>query len=124
MTLTEKQFNSIVKDVMTDLPFVKWDRATNYTNEDDLKFSTIYGWIEREEDQYKDFVVVRIFEKEEVEEAGVEYIATSSAEYSEEIHQRLFPNDEPEMHNECYRLEDKFDVQNLVKIEDIEGENA
>lgn len=123
MTLTEEQFDSIVEDVMTDLPFVDWDRGVKYEC-DGLKRIVIYGWIEREEDAYKDFVVIGIYEKEDVEEATVDYIASSSSKYSEEIHRRLFPDEDTEEHNECFRLEDKFDIQNLVRIRDKERQTG
>lgn len=117
MSLTEQQFNSIVEDVMTDLPFVDWDRGTEWTYEDGLKAMSIYGWIQREKDDYKDFVNIAIFEKEDVEKAKIEFWGTSSEKYSEEIHKRLFPEDDlDEMHNECFRLEDRFNVENLIKL--------
>ena len=120
MTLTEKQFYSIVKDVMTDLPFVEWDRGTEWTYADGLKAMGIYGWIEREEDDYKDFVKIEIYEREDVEKAKVEFHGTSSEKYSKEIHRRLFPEDDmEEMHNECFRLENEFDVDNVIR----RGEN-
>jgi hypothetical protein len=107
---------------MTDLPFVDWDRAVEWIYEG-RKCMNIYGWIERENDQYKDFVLIGVVEKEDVEEAEVIFHGTSSAEYSEEIHKRLFPKDDlDEMHNECFRLEKRFDVENLIQL-DERGEN-
>lgn len=102
---------------MTDLPFVDWDRAIEWIYEN-RKCMNIYGWIERENDQYKDFVLLGFYEKEDVEEAEVTFHGTSSSKYGEEIYKRLFPEDDVvEMHNECFRLEDRFDVENLVKIQ-------
>jgi hypothetical protein len=116
VTLTEEQFISIVEDVMTDLPFVRWDRGTEWTYGDGLKAMGIYGWIEREEDEYKDFVKIEIYEKADVEEAKIEFHGTSSEKYSEEIHKRLFPEDDLETHNECFRLENRFDVDNVIYL--------
>ncbi|MCY4730489.1 hypothetical protein KY092_07950 [Natronomonas gomsonensis] len=120
MTLSEEQFNSIVKDVMTDLPFVEWDRGTEWTYGDGLKAIGIYGWIDREEDGYKDFVKIEIYEREDAEKAKIEFHGTSSEKYSEEIHRRLFPEDDLETHNECFRLENRFDVENTINLR---GEN-
>lgn len=102
---------------MTDLPFVDWDRGTEWEYES-RKCMHIYGWIERENDQYKDFVLLGIVEKEDVEKARIDFLGTSSAKYSEEIHKRLFPKDDLDTHNECFRLEERFDVENLVKIQE------
>ena len=102
---------------MTDLPFVDWDRGTEWKFQDGLKGITIYGWIEREKDQYKDFVLVKVFEKEEKDKAEIAF-ATSSQKYSEEIFKRLYPDASLEEHNECFRLEDRFNVPNLIRLRD------
>ena len=118
MSLTEQQFNNIVEDVMTDLPFVRWDRAVEWVHER-RKCLNIFGWIEREKDSYKDFVLIGIYEIEDKEEADVQFHGTSSKKYSKEIHKRLFPNkDAEEMHNDCFRLEKNFDVENLIEIQE------
>jgi len=107
---------------MTDLPFVDWDRGTEWIYEG-RRCMNLYGWIDREEDEYKDFVLIGVYEQEEVEEADVAFHGTSSAKYSEEIHERLFPDEDvDEMHNDCFRLEDAFDVPNMVRVQDG-GEN-
>jgi hypothetical protein len=107
---------------MTDLPFVNWDRGTEWIYEG-RRCMTVYGWIEREKDDYKDFVLVGVYEEEDSEEASVEFHGTSSKKYSKEIQRRLFPDEDiEEMHNECFRLEDKFDVPNLIRLKDG-GEN-
>jgi hypothetical protein len=102
---------------MTDLPFVEWDRGVEWVYEG-RRCLRIYGWIDREKDQYKDFVLVGIYEKEDVEEAQIELEGTSSEKYSEEIFKRLFPEVDLEQHNECFRLEDKFDAPNLIRLRD------
>ena len=117
MTLTEEQFNNIIEDVMTDLPFVDWDRATEWIYEG-RKCMRIYGWIERAKDEYKDFVLIGIYEMEDVEKADIEFIGTSSERYSEEIFKRLFPDADLDEHNECLRLENRFDVENVIEVDD------
>jgi len=106
---------------MSDLPFVDWDRGIEWEYEG-RKCMNIYGWIERENDQYKDFVLIGVYEKEDIEKAQIDFLGTSSAKYSEEIHKRLFPDDDLEAHNECFRLEERFVVENLVQL-DHGGEN-
>jgi len=121
VSLTEEQFNNIVEDVMTDLPFVDWDRGIDWVYEG-RKCVKIYGWIEREKDQYKDFVIVGIYENEDTEDAEVEFLGTSSEKYSEEIFKRLLPDVDLDEHNECFRLEDRFDAENVIEL-DKGGEN-
>jgi hypothetical protein len=121
VTLTEEQFNSIVEDVMTDLSFVDWDRGTEWVYEG-RKCMRIYRLIELAKDQYKDFVLIGIYEMEDVERADIEFLGTSSKEYSEEIFQRLFPDTSLDEHNECFRLENRFDVENLIELSNG-GEN-
>lgn len=117
MSLTEEEFENIVEDVLTDLPFVKWDRCIEWVYEG-KKCTNLYGWIEREEDDYKDFVLVGVYEVEDKPEANVEFHGTSSKKYSKEIHSRLYPNeDADEMHNECIRVENRFDVENAVALD-------
>jgi len=122
VSLTREQFKNIVEDVMTDLPFVDSDRATEWIYEG-RKCLNIYGWIEREKDDYKDFVLVGVYEKDGKEEADVVFHGTSSEKYSKEIHRRLFPDEDvDEIHKECFRLENRFDVENLIELSS-ESEN-
>ncbi len=120
MTLTDEQFNSIVEDVMTDLPFVEWDRGIEWKIDGGRTLLRIYGWIERQKDDYKDFVLIEIVEKEDVEEAGIAVLATSSAEHSEEISHIIHGDDE---HQDCFRLENQFEAPNIIKHGSNGGDN-
>ncbi len=40
---------------------------------------------------------------------------TSSDEWTEEIHERMF-GDRPDEHNECQRVEHAFDIPNAVEL--------
>lgn len=72
-----------IEDTLNKLPFVKWDR---YTQIDTNKFS-LFGWIEREKDTYKDFVLLEI----KVRPSFTQIEATTSSEkYSEEIIEKKF----------------------------------
>jgi len=114
MTLTEAEFKSIAEDVMTDLPFVQWDRGREWIHEN-RKCMSIYGWIEREKDDYKDFVLIGIYENKDTRDAKLEFLGTSSAKYSSKIHEILFPDADENEHNECFRLEDRFDAENIIR---------
>ena len=100
----------IVTDVCNELPFVNWDRFVDCGS-----IVVVFGWIDREKDNYKDFVCV------EVSNRGYVEFTTSSAKYSETIsniyvdHGRL-PRG---THEPCQRIEDNdrlAGVRNAVKI--------
>ena len=89
---------------------MKFDRFTvgEWNGEQSV---SVYGWIEREDD-YKDFLLIIFWpEREEF------YHVTSSAERTEDIYRALVGDDMDE-HNECRRVEDSFNVDNAVTMED------
>jgi len=102
----------IVTDVCNELPFVNWDRFIDCGST-----VVVFGWIDREKDNYKDFVCVEVSHR-----GHVEY-TTSSAKYSETIsniyvsHGRLLPG----THEPCQRIEDSdmlTGIRNVVRIRD------
>lgn len=97
----------LVKEVgkmLARLSFVKWDRFTNTDKE-----TNIFGWIEREEDNYKDFVVLSYFKL-----SNDWWYQTSSSFYSEKIHKIVFGT--VKGHNNCERVENWFDIPNMVRL--------
>lgn len=101
-----------VEDVLGRLGMVTWDRFTVAEDSDIGTFLTVYGWIDRDGD-YKDFCVVRFFP--DTDENLISY-TTSSDEFTEEIHRRIFGEDAADGHNDCRRVEDRFDVENVVTL--------
>jgi len=93
-----------IKENLVKINFVKWDRYFKF----DGGFS-FFGWINREKDDYKDFVLLDFIHGEEIS------FATSSKEYSKKIAEIL--NQE---HSDCQRVEDSFDIDNCIKLKDIE----
>ena len=100
----------ILTDVCNELPFVNWDRFIDCGDT-----VVVFGWIDREEDNYKDFVCV------EVSTRGYVEFTTSSAKYSKTIsdiyvsHGRLPPG----THIPCQRVEDNDqlkDIENVIRI--------
>ena len=89
----------MIKNILKKLDFVNWDR---YFGEEELTF---FGWINRKEDNYKDFVTILFDEKGLV----VSY-ATSSAEYTEKIAEILNL-----YHLPCNRVEYFCDLDNIIK---------
>lgn len=92
------------------LPFVQWDR---YTFSDATW--QVYGWVDREKDSYKDFVVF-IYGIEKV--GDQQYITfryvTSSAEHSEEIAELLKMGGK--QHAVCKRVEDISKLENVIRL--------
>lgn len=100
-----------ITKTLNKLPFVSWDRfyrektLVNRTQIDEI---LVFGWIDREKDNYKDFVVLAFYPLE----MTVELINTSSAKYSSEIC-KIFGHTG---HNSCHRCEDHFKIQNCIRI--------
>lgn len=91
-----------VENKLRNLDFVKWDRY--YTWKQGV---VVYGWIEREKDQYKDFISVEFNTRQKV----VVRFDTSSEKYTEKIAETLDIN-----HSECFRVEDKFAIDNKIEL--------
>ncbi|MBD3184913.1 hypothetical protein GF312_21705 [Candidatus Poribacteria bacterium] len=107
--MNNKMANTVV-EVCNELPFVNWDRFIDCGSS-----VLVFGWIDRDQDNYKDFITVEIFRRGHVE------FTTSSAKYSQKIsdiyvkHGRLFPG----THLPCQRFEDYdqlADVNNVIRI--------
>ena len=100
-----------IAEVLGRVEFVEWDRFT--LNEmDGYQFVDVYGWIDRDDD-YKDFVWSRFWPETET----VEY-TTSSDDYSREIQRIWFGEDSLGDHNPCRRVENTFDVSNVVELDE------
>lgn len=100
-----------VADYLAKLDMVEWDRYTTDEDERVGEIINVYGWIDRPEDAYKDFVVVRFFPDTD---EGLIWYLTSSDRYSEEIHRRLFGS--ADGHVECRRVEHTFDAPNAITL--------
>lgn len=104
-----------IEKLLRSCRFVEWDRFTIFEHPDvDGEVGvTAYGWIDRD-DEYKDFAVFTAWTAAK----EVQSFTTSSAEYSEELYERL-TGEEPEGtgHNECRRVEDTFNVENASTLE-------
>ncbi len=105
--LTKEQYD-FVKRCLSDLNFVYWDRFvdTVYNKQRRLRF---YGWIERDKDSYKDFVVLDVFP----EDLTVDYL-TSSDNLTEEISNILYGDVKD--HTTCQRVEYIFNISNSIKL--------
>lgn len=87
---------------LRELDMVSWDRYYSFGNG-----IAVFGWIDREDADYKDFVVVELNPAAK----RVRGYHTSSAEYSENIGCILGIG-----HSECQRVEDTFAVANMIQL--------
>lgn len=99
-----------IGEKLSDASVVEWDRFTVGHNDDGDQIVTVYGWIDREVDDYKDFVLARFW-------PGYENLGytTSSDEWSEWLHY-VWCDGEPDGHNECRRVEHAFNVENAIEL--------
>lgn len=105
-------FEQVITKTLNDLPFVEWGRFYEAAEHEYV----IFGWIEREDDDYKDYVQTQ-FWMESAGEYGYTY-STSSAEYTEKIADILGVN-----HADCNRVENHFEgVDNAINLGQTEGE--
>ena len=105
----------IVTDVCNELPFVNWDRFIDCGDT-----VVVFGWIDREKDNYKDFVCV------EVSHRGYVEFTTSSAKYSETISNIYFRHGRlpSSVHSPCQRIEDNHQLVNIKNFIEFSVQNA
>lgn len=101
-----KRTKKNIETMMMHFSFVQWDRFV-YNKETNAY--TIYGWIDRSGDSYKDFLEMTY----EVGTREWDFI-TSSAE-KHPIILKMFGLTEEET-NSCIRVEDVFEVFNSIKL--------
>ena len=89
-----------VEAQLRELDMVNWDRYYSFG-----PGIAVFGWIGREDDEYKDFVVVELAPAKK----RVKGYHTSSARYSAEIGSILGIG-----HSECQRVEDMFAIANMI----------
>ena len=107
-TLQEQLESMAIPDIeeqLRRLPFVSWDRFAF-----EGETIAIFGWIARDTDAYKDFVLLEMH----AGTGDVERVTTSSAKYSKEIADIMLG--EGNNHTDCIRAEDWFDVPNIIKL--------
>ena len=107
-TVNTELILSELSDKLAELDFVEWDRYTGGKWSEGRQYVTVYGWIDRE-DEYKDFVEIIRWQN------GQLYFTTSSAEHTERIFEVLF-EDPLDNHNDCKRVEDALNIDNVVKL--------
>lgn len=94
-----------IEKTLNKLPFVRWDRMCDADG-----ILTIFGWIDREKDPYKDFVSIDFFA-----DGDWDTFMTSSSKYSLTIF-KLLRNSDGRGHRNCKRVEHIFDVHNPIVL--------
>lgn len=95
--------------VLKDLSWIEWDRFIEYEYDDGTPAIDVYGWIERDGDDYKDFVLVTFCPDTK------EHI-TSSPWADRQLNKELH-GDLPDSGIDCQRVEEHFDGVNAVRLE-------
>lgn len=100
---------------LSKFDFVKWDRfiraiGTSPNSAGPVHAIICYGWIDREQDSYKDMVVISLL----LDEQRVNYIASSSDKYSERI--CACCGSSPSLHKKCVRIENRFNIPNSIHL--------
>ena len=98
-----------LKEPMQRLGFVEWDRYVTGEWDEHNDYVIAYGWIDRS-DEYKDYVELITWSN-----GDNVMFTTSSSEYTEKIHRRLYA-EEPDKHNDCKRIENTLDIDNVVEL--------
>lgn len=100
-----------IEKVLDKFDFVEWDRFSSFKH-----VVRVYGWIDREEDDYKDFVHLEF----NLKSKDVLFLGSSSSKYDEEIMNVL--NDvlgNKDCMVECERVENHFDdLENVVVLDE------
>jgi len=95
-----------IEGVLQQLDFVLWDRVI-YSSE--YGIVSVYGWIDREKDSYKDFVILEFDVLPSKNPGEVYFLGTSSSEHSKKIAGIL-----GSQHQDCERVEVLFNITNKV----------
>ena len=95
-----------IERYLKKFPEVMWDRFAR-----DEVGLTVYGWIERKEDGYKDFMILNFVNDEYGPDLLYDFFVTSSAKYTKEFAERLGLE-----HSDCERVEDVFKIENCIKL--------
>jgi hypothetical protein len=99
----------MICDDLEKLPFVRWDRFVR-NNEGAI---CVYGWIDREQDAYKDYVEITYVPNPAKGVGCYDFhYGTTSKKYSERIGELLGFDG----HNDCERVEDHFPITNVIRL--------
>lgn len=105
MTKKHKKF---IEETLERFYFVNWDR---YTNDKESNTYSLYGWIDREKDKYKDFIEI-CYTPNYPDDLWD--FTTSSADFHDEICRIL--GIVCDTSNHCIRIEKDFEVANSIKL--------
>ena len=91
-----------IEEILEKFSFVQWDRFTRHK-----KYIAVYGWMDREKDNYKDFIVL-VFRLKQRDYA---VLSTSTLLYHNKV--KIIVGDGMV---KCERVENNFKVENCVRL--------
>lgn len=97
-----------IEHTLNKFNFVRWDRYIAYS---EMPVILVYGWINREQDNYKDFLVLEF----NYSIKKVYFTASSSEKYSKEICKIL----DLKKYKVCNRVEHGFNVLKSIKLKNV-----
>jgi hypothetical protein len=98
-----------IEKLLEKFKFVHWDRFTESDTE--INF---YGWIDRKQDNYKDFLVLTIGKGNWKRKKPPVWFITSSKKYSKKIIKIL--RHKEKNHLSCKRIENYYVIKNSIHI--------
>lgn len=103
------------KNALESFSFVKWDRFICSKPPNGPHSIVCYGWIDRDTDAYKDFVLIGLV----LDTKRAIYVSSSSLKYNDEIGKlcTVLSNEKaPTYTKKCIRIEDWLEVSNAIKL--------
>ena len=104
-----------IEDTLRQTPFVQYDRFIEMPEDEDWIWQPsvfVYGWVGRENDEYKDFVVWRFWVRD-----GWFELFCSNAAVERRIHRAHDEWNEVGVGQECQRVERSFDIPNAIELD-------
>ncbi len=93
-----------IKDTLKKFDFVMWDRFVEVPN-----CIQVYGWIDRKNDSYKDFILL-------VFKSGAEHVGYITSSPTAGVKARKILGIRVNKISKCQRVEKTFPVKNCIKL--------
>ena len=105
---------------LAEFKFVNWDRLIFTRAKNGQHIISCYGWIDRKQDAYKDFIFINLI----LDAREVVYVVSSSAERDPEIGEICAGLSGVKGYalKKCARVEDLFEAPNVIRLHGREKE--
>lgn len=95
-----------IEGLLQKFDFVKWDRFVASSTS-----ITFYGWIDRPQDSYKDFLVLDLYHN-----GSEPWFVTSDPNMEHERKIAKILTDDLSTYNHCQRVEYNYNIKNSIKL--------